>query len=179
MHTNADARATGEAPNDAAFNGTSNVSIADFVFKWAPGGNVASTNLVVTAEYFHGDDRGDLVFDPSGTATASTFNGKQDAAYGQVVYQFMPRWRAGLRYDWLSSDNRLGTPAPGNTAFVTLADNSLDPQRGSAMLDFSNSEFSRIRVQYNSDATRPGNVKDDQFFVQFIYSLGAHPAHQY
>lgn len=179
LHTNADARTTGEAPDDAAFTGKSDVSIVDAVFKWAPGGNNAITNLVLQGEYFHGRNSGDLSFDPSGAAGASTYKGTQDAAYAQAIYQFMPRWRAGVRYDWLSSDNAVGTPAPGQLASDVLADNSLDPQRASAMLDFSNSEFSRLRVQYNRDATRPGNVKDDQFFVQFIYSLGAHPAHQY
>lgn len=179
LHANADARVTGEAPDDAAFTGTSDVSIADAVFKWAPGGNSTVTHLIVAAEYFHGRSLGDLVFDPSGAAIASPHQGTQDAAYAQVIYQFMPRWRAGFRYDWLSSDNQVAIPAPGQHASDVLADNSLDPQRGSAMLDFSNSEFSRIRVQYNRDATRPGNVKDDQFFVQFIYSLGAHPAHRF
>lgn len=183
LHGNADKRATGDATtnDDVLFTGTNDVSVADFVFKWAPGGNNTITNLVVTAEYFHGRELGDLTFDQNpGPSIASAYQGLKDAAYGQIVYQFMPRWRAGVRYDWLTSNNRIGTPAPANASFRTLADNSLDPQRGSVMVDFSNSEFSRIRVQYNSDATRPGpNNRDDQFYVQFIYSLGAHPAHQY
>ena len=179
FHGNADNRVTGEAPDDARFNGANNVSIADFVFKWAPGGNVAQTNVVFVAEYFHGDERGDLVFDPSGAAVRSDTALKQDGAYAQLAWQFRPRWRVGARYDWLSSQNAFSAAAAGNRSFDVLADNSRDPQRGSVMVDFSNSEFSRIRVQYERDASRPRDERDDQVYVQFIYSLGAHPAHQY
>jgi hypothetical protein len=157
------------------------VSAADVIFKWAPDGNVTVTNLVINAEYFHRDENGTVVFDPSGiVGTApSAYDGKQDGYYVQAAYQFMPRWRAGLRYDWLHAANTVAAPAPGNASSDVLTDNSYDPQRESAMVDFSNSEFSRIRVQYNLDASRPGGDKDDQFFVQFIYSLGSHPAHQF
>jgi len=91
----------------------------------------------------------------------------------------MPRWRAGLRYDSLSADNTVATPAPGNASSDLLTDTSYDPRRSSAMVDFSNSEFSRVRVQYNRDESRPGGEKDDQFFVQYIMSIGSHPAHQF
>jgi hypothetical protein len=183
LRADADNRVTGEAPDDAAFTGKSDLSIADLVFKWAPGGNVTVTNLIVNAEYFHRDERGSVVFDPSGASILGTspsdYDGKQQGYYVQAAYQFVPRWRAGLRYDWMRSDNTLATPAVGNPSSDRLTDNSYDPQRTSAMVDFSNSEFSRIRVQYNLDASRPGGDKDDQFFVQFVYSLGSHPAHQF
>ena len=47
------------------------------------------------------------------------------------------------------------------------------------MTDWSGSEFSRIRLQYNRDESRPGGVTDDQWLLQYIYSLGSHPAHQF
>ena len=52
-----------------------------------------------------------------------------------------------------------------------------DPERTSVMLEWVPSEFSRIRFQYNQDDSSP--VSDDQFFVQYTYSLGAHGAHTY
>ena len=44
------------------------------------------------------------------------------------------------------------------------------------MLDYSNSEFSRLRFQVNRDESRL-NEKDTQLYLQYIMSLGAHGAH--
>jgi hypothetical protein len=46
------------------------------------------------------------------------------------------------------------------------------------MLDWSPTEFSRLRFQLASDKSRLG-ATDNQFFVQYIYSLGAHGAHKF
>ena len=46
------------------------------------------------------------------------------------------------------------------------------------MLDFSPSEFSRVRLQLAQDRSREG-VTDKQLFVQYQMSLGAHGAHSY
>jgi hypothetical protein len=179
LRADADGRLTGEAPDDAAFTGTSDLSVLDVVFKWAPQGNSTVTNLAVSAEIFRRKEDGDLVFDPSGAAAASAYDGTQTGYYAQAVYQFMPRWRIGLRHDAMSADNAVATPDPGNAASDLLTDTAHDPTRESVMVDFSNSEFSRIRVQYNADQSRPDGERDNQLFVQFIYSLGAHPAHQF
>lgn len=45
------------------------------------------------------------------------------------------------------------------------------------MLDYSRSEFSRIRLQYNRDES--ASKADDQWFVQYIVSMGAHGAHRF
>ena len=177
LKTDADNRATGEDVT-TLFTGDSDVSIADFVFKWAKDGNPAGQNVVFNAEYLHREEDGDLVYDPDGTADASTYSGTQDGYYAQLVWQFVPRWRIGARYDSLTADNTVGNPAPG-TSLETLADSSYDPQRASVMVDFSNSEFSRIRVQYSRDESRSADEGDDQFFVQYVMSLGSHPAHQF
>jgi hypothetical protein len=177
LRADANGRQTGE-DIPTAFTGDSDVSIVDFVYKWAPDGNATVTNFVVDAEVLRRKEDGDLVYDPDGTADASSYDGTQTGWYAQAIYQFMPRWRVGLRHDALSADNTVANPAPG-TSLETLADDSDEAKRNSVMVDFSNSEFSRIRLQYNRDASRPGNERDDQFFVQFIYSLGSHPAHQF
>ena len=44
------------------------------------------------------------------------------------------------------------------------------------MLDYSPSEFSRVRLQYARDRARMG-VADNQWFLQYQMSLGAHGAH--
>ena len=96
----------------------------------------------------------------------------------QGIVQIMPRWRAGVRYDRLFADNTIDDPVPG-TSLGDLADDGHDPQRWSAMVDFSNSEFSRFRLQVSRDDSRPGTSADDQVFLQYIFSLGSHPAHQF
>ncbi|MBI2383093.1 MAG: hypothetical protein HYV18_03365 [Gammaproteobacteria bacterium] len=176
-HYNADAkgRETGE---DAivAFTGDSKVSGVDAVFKWAPEGNPAQTNLVLQAEYMLREEDGDVT-DETAAAT-SGYDGRQTGFYVQGIYQFMPRWRVGLRYDRLHADNDVTAPAAG-TALADLAEDGTDPERWSAMADFSNSEFSRLRLQVNRDESRADGKPDDQVLVQYIFSLGSHPAHQF
>ena len=46
------------------------------------------------------------------------------------------------------------------------------------MADYSPSEFSRFRLQYNRDEMQVGEP-DDQFILQYIMSLGPHGAHQF
>ena len=46
------------------------------------------------------------------------------------------------------------------------------------MLDWTNSEFSRVRLQYNREELAQGQ-DDDQIMLQYIMSLGAHGAHKY
>ncbi len=153
------------------FTGTSELTGVDFVWKWAPNGNPKERNLKLQAEYFTRDEDG--TFDPASAGTPFAYRGKQKGWYAQTVYQFMPRWRVGLRLDKLTSDSV-------NTA---LAGSALDnqghsPKRRSLMLDYSNSEFSRLRFQVNRDESRL-NEKDTQLYLQYIMSLGAHGAHSF
>ena len=46
------------------------------------------------------------------------------------------------------------------------------------MVDWSPTEFSRVRLQFAADKARQG-LTDNQVFVQYIYSLGAHGAHAF
>jgi hypothetical protein len=52
-----------------------------------------------------------------------------------------------------------------------------DPHRWSAMIDWSPSEFSRLRLQYARDDSR--EKSDNQAFLQYIMTLGAHGTHQF
>jgi hypothetical protein len=96
------------------------------------------------------------------------------------VYQFLPRWRFGARYDYLDSgDTRIGLVRDGT---LTASDFSIllpgTPKRTSVMFDWSASEFSRLRAQYAWDDAAAG-ASDEQFFLQYIYALGAHGAHKF
>ena len=59
-----------------------------------------------------------------------------------------------------------------------LLDADHDPQRWSLMTDWSRSEFSRLRLQYNRDDSRP-DASDNQWTLQYLMSIGSHGAHEF
>ena len=164
-----------------SFAGRSKLWIADFVWKWAPEGNPTYRNFKFQAEYFLRDEDGQLTFD-SDAAAAGPLPGayavRQRGWYAQATYQFMPRWRLGTRYDRLDSGTgRIGQVTDGALRaadFPALA--SHRPSIAAAMVDWSPSEFSRLRLQYSRDRSRP-DATDHQIFLQYIMSFGAHGAH--
>ena len=103
-----------------------------------------------------------------------TYRTRQDGWYAQGVYQFMPRWRAGLRYDRLDS----GSQALGGGYAGILSTTNYAPSKVSLMLDYAPSEFSRFRVQYARDKSMQG-IAEDQLTLQYVMSLGAHGAHAF
>jgi hypothetical protein len=79
----------------------------------------------------------------------------------------------GARIDRLKADE------PGAALAGTVLDTqNHDPERASVMIDFSNSEFSRLRLQFNRDDSR-ANETDNQWYLQYVMSLGAHGAHAF
>jgi len=159
----------------AVFTGSSELTIADFVWKWAKNGNPRDRYYVVQAEYLHRKENGALELAlPVPAIVDGDYAGTQSGFYVQGVYQFRPRWRAGLRYDRLDASNTVDFS--GVPVFDPLSDDHA-PSRVSAMADFSNSEFSRFRLQYNRDDSR--EESDDQIILQYTMSLGAHGAHRF
>jgi hypothetical protein len=168
------------------FSGDSRLWVADFVLKWAPNRNSTVTNFKLQGEYLHRIETGTLNFDVNstgvlGTPVAGAYSSNQSGWYLQGVYQFAPRWRVGLRHDQLQAGTvniaqvLNGTLTPQD--FPTLVGHT--PTRNTMMFDYSPSEFSRIRLQFARDESRPDGVKDDQLFLQYLYSLGAHGAHKF
>jgi hypothetical protein len=156
-----------------AFSGDTRVWVADAVWKWAPDGNARRVNLVLQGEYLRSRRRGELVYDVGNTDSADAYRATPSGWYLQGVYQFMPRWRLGLRTERLDP----GTPDYGiNTA--ALAGSGYRPRKNALMVDWSQSEFSRLRLQLARDRAREG-LTDNQLFLQYQMSLGAHGAHGY
>nr|ALV86631.1 hypothetical protein [uncultured bacterium 50] len=182
-HLRADAnrRQTGDEDDAGivSFDGKSDLTILDGVYKWSPNGNATVRNAVIQGEVFFRREHGDLVFDPDGVADASAYRGDQQGFYLQGVYQFMPRWRVGLRYDRLFVDNDVANVVADTPLELIADDGGRDPDRWSLMTDFSNSEFGRFRLQFSLDDSRPDHDADRQVFLQYIFSLGPHPAHQF
>lgn len=162
-----------------SFSGTSRLWALSGILKWAPNGNSTEKNFKLQGEYFHRAEDGNLVFDSPGAALPNGYNSRQSGWYAQGVYQFMPQWRAGYRYDQLDSGSvNIDTSTSGLTpaSFPILA--PYKPKKHSLMVDWSPSEFSRIRLQVARDYSRM-NEPDNQIFLQYIVSLGAHGAHTF
>ena len=78
--------------------------------------------------------------------------------YAQAVFQPVQRWRFGVRADGMDLE-------------------ASDPRRLSLMMDWSNSEFSRLRLQIGR--TDDGDLSSDEWGLQYIQSIGAHGAHTF
>ena len=168
------------APVTNAFTGTSRTWIADGTLKWAPHGDPTYHQFNLQGEYLHRTESGRLAFDVTGRNLAGDYDSSQSGWYLQAVYGFMQRWRAGLRYDSMQSR----TPSIGlvqlgllpSAAFPSLA--SASPERTTMMIDWSLSEFSRLRAQYAWDDAR-ATERDRQLMLQYIFAMGAHGAHKF
>jgi hypothetical protein len=171
-----------------SFSGSAKLWVADAVLKWSPHGNSTYNNFKLQGEYFRFKQDGALTYDDTAQAVpqfgvpfTSYFNSDQSGWYLQGVWQFYPGWRVGYRYDRLNFgslnngivNNGLG---PAAADFPLLAGYS--PTRNTLMFDWSATEFSRLRLQFASDKSRLG-FSDNQVFLQYIYSLGAHGAHKF
>jgi hypothetical protein len=161
------------------FAGRQRIWGADLVIKWAPDGNPLYQNFRFVTEYYRRKLDGQFTFDTAGWSQTDAAAAAQSGWYAQGVYQFHPYWRAGLRYDRLSSGT---VDLSANAANLPVPD--FDAKRWTVMTDYNPSEFSRIRVELSEGHTRRDpatgeTVSDTIAFVQYVFSLGAHGAHQF
>ncbi|MCC7549605.1 MAG: TonB-dependent receptor [Burkholderiales bacterium] len=146
----------------------------NLVYKWAPEGNAQYRNFKLVAEWYQRRLDGVLDTDLGGALDSGSFEATQSGWYLQGVFQFLPQWRVGLRFDQL--DEGSYDLASNLNGLVEPA--GFTPRRWSAMLDWNPSEYSRIRLQYTRDRTQE-RLTDDQIFLQYIFSLGAHGGHRF
>lgn len=151
------------------FSGDSRLWTADFVWKWAPDGNAKINNAIIQGEYIRRKEAG--LFSGNTSGITGDYSARQSGWYLQGLYQFMPRWRVGLRHDELSTQSLVDGSA-------TLTGSDYSPSRNSVILEFAKSEFGRLRLQYNQDKSR-SSTTDNQLFLQYQFTLGAHGAHQF
>ena len=165
----------GDEAHLPAFSGDSNITAVDFVYKWAPDGNYKERFLKLQMEYMYRreDGRIDLFHDES-IEESSPYRGRQHGGYIQGTYRFLPHWQGSLRYDRLASSNRADEAEILDEAGLA---SDHDPWRASAAISWVPNEYTTLRLQYNHDRSLPRT--DQQLFVQFIYSFGAHGAHHF
>jgi len=154
------------------FIGDSDLYAADLRFTWAPTGNAREREVILQGEYFRRVEDGSYE-DSEAVTGAIAFDGKASGWYAQAVYKFLPQWRLGTRYSRLEA-----AEIPAGLAGSALDSQGHDPEATAVMLDWTNSEFSRVRLQYNHEELSR-DQHDDQIMLQYIMSLGAHGAHKY
>ena len=164
----------------------------DLVWKYNPN---PRSGLILQGEYLRRAEDGARI-DP--VAGNTGYESEDDGWYLQGVVRFQRHWRAGLRYDKASTDHILAREVqrpilgedprcppgsvcpPGVIGFETATErvNARHRlERWSAMIDWTPTEFSRLRLQFNLDDSR--GRTDQQWFLQYIMSIGAHGAHAF
>ncbi|MBX2833834.1 MAG: hypothetical protein KTR28_02575 [Micavibrio sp.] len=157
---------------NVTFDGDSGLYIADARAVYAPTGNNAEQEITLQGEFFLRNENGSYEDTDAGTAIVP-YDGEQSGWYAQSVYKFHPQWRVGARYSKLYGDD-----VPAGLAGSAIDHQGHKPRAVGVMVDWTNSEFSRARLQYNrEELTR--DQEDNQIILQYIMSLGAHGAHAY
>jgi hypothetical protein len=137
------------------------------VWKWKPS---RDEGVTLQSEYLFLTQNGDMT--NLATLNVDSLRRRQDGFYVQGIYQ-LGRWRLGARYDMLGlfsdSFKQAGVQQPlGPT-----------PWRATGAIEFNPSEFTRIRLQYNHDASNRFGSNNDEAILQFLFGIGAHAAHNF
>ena len=146
------------------FTGDARLYAVDFRYVWAPTGNVRHKELLLQGEYFWRDEQGIYSLAEGDEVNEERLDGGSHGWYAQSVFKFSPQWRIGARYSQLYSPEDSGIEH--------------DPYAVAVMGDWSNSEFSRLRLQYNYEKLGE-DLSDNQILLQYIMGIGAHGAHKY
>jgi hypothetical protein len=164
-----------DGTEDHWLDGDSTFWGGDVVYKYNAPHPHGQGDLILQSEYF--SRRRDLELVDHDLAPQLVGNSRvddQDGYYVQAAYGFLPRWRGGLRWEQVGLLNNAEQPDGSS-------ENYGSSYRMGAMLDFTPSEFSRLRLQVNEGSyeTADGNEDVTEFYLQWMISLGAHGAHKF
>ena len=153
--------------SEGMFSGDTQLYAIDFRYTLAPTGNARERELILQGEYFWRTEKDTYALAAEGdeeVGESEYFDTTSHGWYAHAIYKVLPRWRIGARYSWLHPSSKMGLDH--------------DPTTLAAMSDWTNSEFSRLRLQYTRESLAK-DEHDDQIILQNITSLGAHPAHTF
>lgn len=125
-------------------------------------------------EYLYRDQKGTEYEFHDNTLETEELKKKQGGFYTQLVFKFDRRWRAGVQYNLINKNdvkkNGEKKDLPSNLPAYY------------AMLEYSPTEFSRIRFQVGQNRAffHNGERKTvNEFILQFNFAIGAHGAHPF
>ena len=158
-------------PNDTGADARTQIYGADLFYKWKPANAAGGWPFVKwqSEVMYRRFEAGRGLADAF--PVAETFH--DWGAYSQVIWGFHKGWAAGLRGDFVSSDDSPVTTDPIRRSRSRISSN----------LSWYPSEFSKLRLQYNHDFLRSTDLlpqaDEDSLFLMYEISLGAHGAHKY
>ncbi len=162
-------REDGRESEDLVFRGKDNLYGASLKYTWAPTGNNKDSELTLQGEYLFRDEKGNYQVEDEDPVR---FNSKTSGWYVQSTYKFEQNWKIGYRYARMQADS-----APNGLKDTVLDAKNHHPETHSLMAEWNNSEFSRIRLQYNYD--RSSKRDNHGIVLEYTMSFGAHTAHTY
>ncbi|MBL0721990.1 MAG: hypothetical protein JJV88_05365 [Sulfurovum sp.] len=159
-----------ESPH--AFDGETTLYGMDLTYKKYFASN---HSISFTTEYLYREMLGDRMIPTDIGFNILDLEKNQGGFYSELVYQYDTNIKAGLRYSEISQNDVLI-----NGINRDVED---DISVSSAMIEYNPSEYSRIRLQYNHNASlynEDGRRNDkNAVIVQFTYAIGAHGAHSF
>lgn len=159
----------GRETDDLFFVGTDNLYGASLKYTWTPTGNNRHSELTLQGEYLFRNENGK--YKPGDDEPVADDN-NSSGWYVQSTYKFEQNWKIGYRYSRMETNK---VPYLLENTVLNTDRHYLDTH--SVMAEWNNSEFSRIRLQYNYDRI---SEKDNHGVVlQYTITFGAHPAHTY
>lgn len=159
----------GSGMNDY-LDGDSLFAGADLFYHHYAHGDRGQGDITFQAEYFFRSKDLELIASDDGAAPlGDNMESDQDGYYVQGLFGFLPRWRAGLRWEQVGLVNDVKEPGEAAEAFG-------ESWRAAAMLDFAPSASSVIRLQAaNGDyETDTGSENVWEAYVQVVVTLGTH-----
>ena len=159
----------GRESDDITFKGKDNLYGLSLKYTYAPTGNNKESELALQGEYLFRDEKGKYNVENAGF---EPYDNKSSGWYLQGTYKFMSNWKVGYRYAQMRPDD-----VPDVFKDTPLDSQGHKPEIHSLMAEWNNSEFSRIRLQYNYDKT--SKKDDNQIVLEYTMSFGAHGAHSF
>ncbi|HEX4926179.1 MAG TPA: hypothetical protein VFV50_18945 [Bdellovibrionales bacterium] len=146
---------TGQNLADATLGTTGNTRVVggELAVKWKPIGVESIRTLKWATQFLAGEK-----------TAGETPNDKKQGIASWVQWQFEQRWWLQVRTEYMDEFS-------GGDLAVTRKKNT-------ALVAFTPSEFSAIRGQFDQ-LDDGGESPERRLMVQFNWSIGAHPAHQY
>ncbi|MDA0797052.1 MAG: hypothetical protein O3C55_11535, partial [Proteobacteria bacterium] len=166
-------RQIGDDPDFVTFVGETDLEVYDLRYTYAPTGNEASQEITFTAEHFTRAESGTYTGAGAAVFAETQYDATTSGFYVAAIYKWRPEARVGFRYSSMNNKDLDGTL--DNTAVDGAGFN---PSQRNIMFDWTNSEFSRIRLQLGQEKVLANNT-DEQIILQYIMSFGAHGAHKY
>lgn len=165
----------GDGTEDHWLDGDNSFLGGDVVYKYNSPMAYGEGDFILQGEYFSRKKdlelaAHDLLPELSGNKRVD----EQDGYYVQSVYGFLPRWRGGLRWEQTGLTSKADLPDGTSEEYGSSS-------RAGAMVDFTPSEFSRLRLQVNrgSYETTEGTEDVTEVYLQWMISMGAHAAHKF